>query len=112
MTQAEFLRVLTSLIMGKQPVEPDLSVCVECKLNENERACTNGVDLPGLGHARRLQLALAPTSGSTAIGCRGLISEPNLEGMIRGALGPRPGRGRSLEAPSVVQRLPAPGVRA
>ena len=43
MTQIEFLKVFTSLVMGKTPEEPDHAVCVECKLKENECVYERGM---------------------------------------------------------------------
>ena len=80
MTQLEFLKVFTSLVMGKAPVEPDYSVCVECKLKENECVLEKGMIC--LGPVIRAGCdAHCPTVGQYCTGCRGLVSEPNLRGM-------------------------------
>lgn len=80
MTAIEFLRVLTALVMGKQPDEPDLAVCVECKLNENECVYERGMIC--LGPVTRAGCNSQCTNfGQYCIGCRGLVSEPNLAGM-------------------------------
>ncbi len=80
MTQLEFLKVFTALVMGKAPVEPDYSVCVECKLKENECVFEKGMIC--LGPVARAGCdAHCPTVGQYCTGCRGLVSEPNIQGM-------------------------------
>ena len=80
MTQGEFLKVFTALVMGKMPVEPDHAVCVECKMAENEcvyergMICLGPVTRAGCG-------ARCPGVGQYCIGCRGLVSDPNLAAM-------------------------------
>lgn len=80
MTQPEFLKVFTALVMGKKPVEPVSSVCTECKLRENEcvfdkgMICLGPVTRQGCG-------ALCPSFGQYCTGCRGLVPDPNIEGM-------------------------------
>ena len=80
MTQREFLKVLTALVMGKAPVEPDQAVCVECKLKENE--CVFEKGLICLGPVTRAGCdAHCPSVGQYCTGCRGLVSAPNVAGM-------------------------------
>jgi len=80
MTQIEFLKVFTSLVMGKEPIEPDHSVCVECKLKENE--CVYEKGMICLGPVTRADCdAHCPSFGQYCTGCRGLVSQPNLKGM-------------------------------
>jgi len=80
MTQIEFLKVFTALVMGKEPVEPDSAVCVECKLKENECVVDKGMIC--LGPVTRMGCgAHCPTVGQYCTGCRGLVSDPNIEGM-------------------------------
>ncbi|MFO7607978.1 MAG: NADH:ubiquinone oxidoreductase [Candidatus Krumholzibacteriia bacterium] len=80
MTQIEFLKVFTALVMGKRPIEPDEAVCVECKLKENECVLERGMIC--LGPVTRAGCdAQCPTVGQYCIGCRGLVSEPNVAGM-------------------------------
>ena len=80
MTQLEFLKLFTALVMGKTPVEPDQAVCVECKLNENECVIARGMIC--LGPVTRAGCNAQCTNfGQYCIGCRGLVSEPNLAGM-------------------------------
>ena len=82
MTQIEFLKVFTALVMGKEPIEPDHSVCVECKLKENECVYERGMICLGPGHPRGLRRPM-PGCGQYCTGCRGLVSEPNLKGWKR-----------------------------
>ncbi len=80
MTQLEFLKVFTALVMGKEPMEPDNAVCVECKLKENE--CVYEKGMICLGPVTRAGCdAHCPSVGQYCTGCRGLVSEPNLQGM-------------------------------
>lgn len=80
MTQIEFLKVFTALVMGKRPIEPDEAVCVECKLKENECVLERGMIC--LGPVTRAGCdAQCPSVGQYCIGCRGLVSEPNVAGM-------------------------------
>ncbi len=80
MTQIEFLKVFTSLVMGKEPIEPTHSVCVECKLKENE--CVYEKGMICLGPVTRAGCdAHCPSFGQYCTGCRGLVPEPNLKGM-------------------------------
>ncbi|MBC8214501.1 MAG: NADH:ubiquinone oxidoreductase [Candidatus Marinimicrobia bacterium] len=81
MTQQEFLRVVTALLMGKNPIIPDYAVCVECKLKENE--CVYGNGMICMGPITRAGCdAQCPSFGQYCIGCRGLVSHPNKEAMI------------------------------
>ena len=80
MTQIEFLKVFTALVMGKAPIEPADAVCVECKRQENE--CVYERDMICLGPVTRAGCeAQCPTVGQYCTGCRGLVPEPNIAGM-------------------------------
>ncbi len=80
MTQIEFVKVFTALVMGKAPLEPDQAVCVECKLKENECMFERG--LICLGPVTRAGCeAHCPSVGQYCTGCRGLVSAPNVAGM-------------------------------
>jgi sulfhydrogenase subunit delta len=80
MTQIEFLKIFTSLVMGKAPIEPNSAVCVECKLKENE--CVYDKGMICLGPVTRGGCdAHCPTYGQYCTGCRGFVPEPNLKGM-------------------------------
>jgi coenzyme F420-reducing hydrogenase gamma subunit len=73
----EFLAVVTALLQGREPKLPDYPMCVECKLKENvcmydkDKTCIGPVTRAGCG-------AICPTYGDGCEGCRGLISNPNL----------------------------------
>ena len=80
MTQIEFLKVFTALVMGKAPIEPADAVCVECKRQENECVYERGMIC--LGPVTRAGCeAQCPTVGQYCTGCRGLVPEPNIAGM-------------------------------
>ncbi|MDO9695073.1 MAG: NADH:ubiquinone oxidoreductase [Candidatus Latescibacteria bacterium] len=80
MTQLEFLKVFTSLVMGKSPIEPGNSVCTECKLKDNECVFEKGMIC--LGPITRAGCdAQCPSFGQYCTGCRGLVPEPNVEAM-------------------------------
>ena len=80
MTQKEFLKVFTSLVMGKAPIVPGHAVCVECKLAENECVAARG--LVCLGPVTRSGCgAHCPGVGQSCTGCRGFVDDPNLAGM-------------------------------
>ncbi len=86
MTQREFLKVFTALVMGKEPIEPDQAVCVECKLKENECVFERGMIC--LGPVTRGGCdARCPSVGQYCTGCRGLVSAAQ-----RGGHGGDPGR--------------------
>jgi coenzyme F420-reducing hydrogenase gamma subunit len=80
MTQLEFLKVFTSLVMGKSPVEPGNPVCTECKLKENE--CVYEKGMICLGPVTRAGCdAHCPTFGQYCTGCRGLVPDAGVEAM-------------------------------
>ncbi|KXB06161.1 NADH:ubiquinone oxidoreductase [candidate division MSBL1 archaeon SCGC-AAA382A20] len=72
----EFLHVVESLVMGKEPNIPNYPVCVECKLNEN--VCAFERDEFCLGPITRAGCdACCVNEGTRCWGCRGLIDDPN-----------------------------------
>jgi coenzyme F420-reducing hydrogenase gamma subunit len=76
-SKGEMLEVITSLALGKEPRIPDYPVCVECKLAEN--VCVYDKGQVCLGPVTRAGCnAICPTFGNKCIGCRGLISDPNV----------------------------------
>ncbi|MDO9172246.1 MAG: NADH:ubiquinone oxidoreductase [bacterium] len=80
MTQLEFLKVFTALVMGKAPIEPGNAVCTECKLKDNE--CVYEKGMICLGPVTRAGCdAQCPTFGQYCTGCRGLVPEPNIGAM-------------------------------
>jgi len=81
MTQADFLKLFTSLVLGKQPPKYTSSVCVECKLKENE--CLYDRGMVCLGPITRGGCdAQCPSVGQFCTGCRGLVDDPNMDGML------------------------------
>lgn len=80
-TPEEFIKVFKALVMGKKPVQPDYSVCVECKLRENECLLERGKFC--LGPITRAGCnARCPSVGQPCIGCRGMVNDPNVNGAI------------------------------
>ena len=78
MDKDEFIRCLTELLAGKTPDIPDYPVCVECKLKENE--CVFDKGLFCLGPVTRAGCqARCPSLNNRCEGCRGLISNPNID---------------------------------
>ncbi len=83
MDRSEFVQVVTSLLLGRKPYDPNYAVCVECRMKENEcvydldtnEICLGPVTRAGCG-------ALCPDFGSACIGCRGLIDQANIEAMM------------------------------
>jgi len=73
----EFAYIVRCLAMGKKPVIPTYSVCVECKMNENvcryeyNEVCLGPITRAGCG-------AICPSAGSWCFGCRGLVDDPNV----------------------------------
>ena len=74
----EFLEVVKALLQGREPKLPDYPLCVECKLKENVclydkgKTCLGPIVRAGCG-------AICPTYGDGCEGCRGLISNPNMD---------------------------------
>ncbi len=72
----EFLEVVKSLLVGRQPQIPNYPVCVECKLRENVCLYHKGQYCMG-PIARAGCNAWCPSYGGRCYACRGLISDPN-----------------------------------
>ena len=76
----EFIRIVTALLQGRQPKLPQYPVCVECRLQENlcllaqGQACLGPITRAGCG-------AICTKHGVGCDGCRGLIDNPNLNGL-------------------------------
>jgi coenzyme F420-reducing hydrogenase gamma subunit len=88
----DFIRFIKQLLLGIKPFEPDYPMCVECKLNEN--ICVFDKGMVCIGPVTRAGCnAICPTYGKRCEGCRGLVSEPNVnahrETLIRYGLTPR-----------------------
>lgn len=76
----EFVRAVTHLLQGRMPAIPNYPLCIECKLDENTCVYTRG--LVCLGPITRAGChAICPKYGEGCEGCRGLISEPNMESL-------------------------------
>ena len=75
--KAEFIRVVTGVLLGLKTPIPGYPVCVECRLKENVCAydrgevCLGPITRAGCG-------AICPSYGSRCFGCRGLADDPNL----------------------------------
>ncbi|MCF7824078.1 MAG: NADH:ubiquinone oxidoreductase [Candidatus Marinimicrobia bacterium] len=81
MNQQDFLKLLIALVLGKQAPKYNSPVCVECKLKENE--CLYNRGMVCLGPVTRGGCdALCPSFGQFCTGCRGILSNPNLDGML------------------------------
>jgi sulfhydrogenase subunit delta len=73
---AEFLKVVTALLLGKKPEIPNYPVCVECKMAGN--VCVFERGLTCLGPVTRAGCkAICINAGRHCWGCRGLVDEPN-----------------------------------
>lgn len=73
----EFLRVVQALLTGREPRLPDYPVCVECRSKEN--VCVFEKGMTCLGPVTRAGCgAICPSFGNYCLGCRGLVSQPNL----------------------------------
>ena len=76
----ELILAVTHLLQGRMPQIPDQPMCIECKLKENVcvytqgKVCLGPITLAGCD-------AICPTYGDGCEGCRGMISNPNLEAM-------------------------------
>jgi sulfhydrogenase subunit delta len=74
----EFIMAVTHLLQGRLPQIPDYPVCIECKLKENVCMFQRGKTC--LGPITRAGCdAICPTYGDGCEGCRGIISNPNIE---------------------------------
>ncbi|MBI5756526.1 MAG: NADH:ubiquinone oxidoreductase [Nitrospirae bacterium] len=78
--KGEFLRFVQALLLRIKPVLPNYPVCVECRtkgnvcLVEEGKWCLGSVTRAGCG-------AICPTYRDSCSGCRGLVSEPNIESL-------------------------------
>ncbi len=74
----EFKRVVTTLVMGREPKLPNYPVCVECKKNEN--ICVFELGQFCLGPVTRAGCNSAcPNFKSACEGCRGFLDDPKME---------------------------------
>ncbi len=73
----EFLEVVKAVLQGRAPKIKDYPMCVECKLKEN--VCLFHKGKTCLGPITRAGCdAICPTYGDGCEGCRGLITNPNI----------------------------------
>ncbi len=80
MDKNEFVRVVSHLLHGKEPVIPDYPVCVECKLNET--ICRYECGDHCLGQVARAGCGAPCTAdGIPCEACRGFVSQPNEEAL-------------------------------
>lgn len=76
----EFVRTVKTLLQGRIPKLPETPLCVECKLKENVcvytrgKVCLGPIIRAGCG-------AICPSYGDGCEGCRGLLSEPNMDSL-------------------------------
>ncbi len=74
----EFTYIVRSLLLGKTPEIPDYPICVECKakgnpcLWESGQVCLGPIIRAGCG-------ARCPSFGFRCFGCRGYVSNPNVD---------------------------------
>ena len=74
MSIPEFLHVLKSIAIGRNPEIIDYAVCVECKLNENE--CMYEKGLTCLGPITKAGCnSWCINYGNICYGCRGMVKE-------------------------------------
>jgi len=75
----DFIRFTKQLLMGMNPFQPDYPMCVDCRLNEN--ICVFDKGMVCMGPVTRAGCnAICPTFGNKCEGCRGLVSDPNVNG--------------------------------
>ncbi len=75
--RTELLEVVKAVLMGKTPTLPTYSVCVQCKMAENN--CVFDLGLTCMGPVTRAGCqAVCPSNGNRCLGCRGLVPEPNV----------------------------------
>ena len=82
MDKYEFLQIVSHLIHGKTPEIPDYPVCVECKRNETICRFDQGDHCIGMV-AKAGCGAPCPADGIPCEACRGFISNPNEESMVK-----------------------------
>lgn len=76
----EFLRIVKTLLQGRKPELPDYPVCIECRVRET--VCVYQRGMTCLGPITRAGCnAICPAYGFQCVGCRGQISNPNIEAL-------------------------------
>lgn len=72
--QGEFIKVVTAILMGKEPEIPNYPVCMECRSREN--ICVFDKGMTCLGPVTRAGCgAICPSYGNFCWGCRGLVDD-------------------------------------
>lgn len=78
--KAEFARVVSDLLHGKEPFIPNYPVCVECKMRET--VCRYQLGDHCLGMTARAGCgAPCPADGIPCEACRGFVEHPNQEAL-------------------------------
>ncbi|MGV8073099.1 MAG: hypothetical protein AB2L11_00860 [Syntrophobacteraceae bacterium] len=78
--RAEFVRIVSDLLHGKEPLIPNYPVCVECKMRET--VCRYQLDDHCLGIVARAGCnAPCPADGIPCEACRGFVDMPNQEAL-------------------------------
>jgi len=73
---AEFVRIVSDLVHGKEPFIPNYPVCVECKMRET--VCRYALGDHCLGLVARAGCgAPCPADGVPCEACRGFVDHPN-----------------------------------
>jgi coenzyme F420-reducing hydrogenase gamma subunit len=78
MDRNEFVRVVSDLLHGKEPLIPNYPVCVECKMRETVCRYQSGDHCMG-PTARAGCNAPCPSQGVPCEACRGFVDEPALD---------------------------------
>jgi len=77
----EFIAFVKQLLQGRVPALPENPVCVACRMKENTclwtlgQVCLGPITRGGCN-------AICPTNGLGCEGCRGLLSEPNVDSLL------------------------------
>ena len=80
--KTELVRILKDFMMKKQPKEKNMSVCIECKLRENE--CLLEKNIPCMGPVSYAGChALCPSAGTPCDNCRGPVEDGNVEVFVK-----------------------------
>ena len=78
----EFLNIISHLLHEKEPVIPNYPVCMECKLNETICRFEQGDHCLGMVAAAGCG-APCPADGIPCEACRGFVSNPNEDGLLK-----------------------------
>lgn len=80
--KAEFIRIVSDLLHGKEPYIPNHPVCVDCKIRET--VCRYHLGDHCLGLVARAGCgAPCPAGGVPCEACRGFVEHPNEEALIK-----------------------------